>query len=43
MKWVPIGRPSSFQHSGTDIAGWPVPLASAVNGEYGSTPLGPSR
>ena len=25
-KCVPMGRPASFQNSGTDIAGWPVPL-----------------
>ena len=29
---TPIGRPSSLQWSGTDIAGWPVTLMIAVNG-----------
>ena len=28
MKWLPIGRPSAFQYSGTDIAGCPVMLQS---------------
>src|SRR6185295_16686393 len=31
-KCVPIGRPSSFQNSGTDIAGCPVTLQIGVNG-----------
>ena len=32
MNCTPIGRPSSVQWSGTDIAGWPVTLTIAVNG-----------
>ena len=29
---MPIGRPSSFQNSGTLIAGWPLMLNGGVNG-----------
>ena len=29
---VPIGRPSAFQCSGTDIEGWPVALSNMVKG-----------
>ena len=34
--WTPIGRPSSVQCSGSEIAGWPVALKSAVNAPAGT-------
>src|ERR1700704_5111916 len=37
-KCMPIGRPSSVQASGTDIAGTPVALHTAVNGIIGARP-----
>ena len=37
-KCRPIGRPSSVQASGTDMAGTPVALHTAVNGIIGASP-----
>ena len=31
-KWLPIGRPSPFRESGTDMPGCPVTLPTKVNG-----------
>lgn len=34
MRWLPIGSPSAFQCSGSEIAGCPVTFAIGVNGRY---------
>ena len=45
--WTPIGSPSSVQCSGSEIAGWPVTLKSAVKlpsgARAGSPPSGRAR
>jgi hypothetical protein len=30
--WIPIGKPPALHANGSDIAGWPVQLNTAVNG-----------
>ena len=40
---TPMGKPSSFQYSGNEAAGWPVTLQIGVNGTKLNERMKPAR